>query len=151
MFCLCVSSPDFRGDQCWSYQVFCAASPPIPWMLEQRQQITLQRSFQHLSLLLRASVGMRVSLPEERIKIVPHRLYFQEQQAHRGGSKAAEPRGSAGAGRCWARQGSLPSLPALSTQKLLKRSLMMSIPAARPFMSNDTSITWTEVPDSYLL
>lgn len=104
-----------------------------------------------VSLLLRASVGMRVSLPEESIKIVPHRLYFQEQQAHRGGSKAAEPRGSAGAGRCWARQGSLPSLPALSTQKLLKRSLMMSIPAARPFMSNDTSITWTEVPDSYLL
>lgn len=47
MFCLCVSSPDFRGDQRWSYQVFCAASPPIPWMLEQRQQITLQRSFQH--------------------------------------------------------------------------------------------------------
>lgn len=80
-FFLCLSRPGFCGDQYWLYEEFCAVSPLMPWLLEWKQQITLQRSFLQLLLLLRASPGMRISLLKGGIKIVIHLLYLRNKTA----------------------------------------------------------------------
>lgn len=86
---------------------------------------------------------------EGGIKIAVHLLYSEKQQLRRSDSKIQEMQRHLLLAQAGRDQDTGVSAP--SQEKLLKSSLTTYIPATHSFISNDTSIKWTGMPNSYLL